>query len=234
MRTLHFLAASLLIAISLPVVFAADSIKVTSIVDGDTFKAKVGTKVETVRIIGIDTTETVDPRKAVQCFGKEASAQLKKLLNGKTVTLIANPAEDRDIYKRLLRYVEIDDKDIGASMIADGYAHSYKQYPHPRLDAYNALEKTAREGNKGLWGSCNASSASSKAAKKSGKTVSSAASSKTTCIIKGNISTTREKIYHVKGCKNYESTQIDTAAGERWFCSESDAKAAGWRKAGNC
>lgn len=60
--------------------------------DGDTFKAKVGTKVETVRIIGIDTPETVDPRKVVQCFGKEASAQLKKLLNGKAVTLVANPA----------------------------------------------------------------------------------------------------------------------------------------------
>lgn len=233
MGTLHILVASFLVTVTLPIAFAADSIKVTGVVDGDTFKAKVGTTVETVRIIGIDTPETADTRKEVQCFGKEASARLKSIINGKVVTLVANPAEDKDMYKRLLRYVEVGGKDIGASMIADGYAHSYKKYPHPRLDAYNALEKTAREGNKGLWGSCSTSSASSKAAK-SNKAVSSAASSKSSCTIKGNISTSGEKIYHVKGCKSYGSTQIDTATGERWFCSESDAKAAGWRKAGNC
>lgn len=231
MRTLHILIASLLFTISIPITFAANSTgRVTGVVDGDTFKVKIGTKVETVRIIGIDTPETVDPRKTVQCFGKQASAQLKKLLNRKNVMLVTNPAEDTDKYKRLLRYVELRGKDIGALMIAEGYAHSYKQYPHPRLDTYNALEKKARDGNKGLWSSCSTSSASSKAESSSG----SAVSSKESCTIKGNVSATGEKIYHVKGCKSYDNTQIDTAAGERWFCSESEAKTSGWRKAGNC
>ena len=54
------------------------------------------------------------------------------------------------------------------------------------------------------------------------------------CTIKGNISAKKEKIYHVEGCGSYAKTKIDESAGERWFCTEEDAKAAGWRKAGNC
>lgn len=65
-------------------------------------------------------------------------------------------------------------------------------------------------------------------AKKSATTIS--------CTIKGNISTNakKEKIYHMKGCPNYNQTIIDTTKGERMFCSESEAKIAGWRKALNC
>jgi|GEM_PF-3437483 len=126
---------------------------VTSVVDGDTFKVQLDT-IETVRIIGIDTPETVHPSKPVQCFGKEASAKLKELLDGEEVTLEQNPVEDRDKYDRLLRYVDLDGEDIGASMIEEGFAYSYKQYPHPRLAEYNELEQEAREERRGLWGSC--------------------------------------------------------------------------------
>jgi hypothetical protein len=56
-----------------------------------------------------------------------------------------------------------------------------------------------------------------------------------TCNVKGNVSqSTKEKIYHVPGCPNYGQTVIETTAGERMFCSEAEARAAGWRKAGNC
>jgi hypothetical protein len=51
-----------------------------------------------------------------------------------------------------------------------------------------------------------------------------------TCRIKGNISATGERIYHVPGQRYYDATYIDTAAGEHWFCSEAEARAAGWRK----
>jgi hypothetical protein len=54
------------------------------------------------------------------------------------------------------------------------------------------------------------------------------------CDIKGNISSSGEKIYHSPGCASYSRTVIDTSAGERWFCSESEAESAGWRKAKNC
>ena len=52
--------------------------------------------------------------------------------------------------------------------------------------------------------------------------------------IKGNISSKGEKIYHYPGCQSYKATQIDESKGERWFSSEAEAKAAGWRIAGNC
>jgi len=57
---------------------------------------------------------------------------------------------------------------------------------------------------------------------------------KSDCDIKGNISTSGEKIYHLPGCGSYAKTQVDEKRGERWFCSEREAQEAGWRKALNC
>jgi len=54
------------------------------------------------------------------------------------------------------------------------------------------------------------------------------------CAIKGNINASGEKIYHLPGCGSYSKTQIDESNGEKWFCNEAEARAAGWRKAGNC
>ncbi|MDB4977923.1 MAG: Micrococcal nuclease [Candidatus Peribacteria bacterium] len=159
-RRLSIISASLALITVVPLAIAADNVKVTKVVDGDTLHVLLNGEDETIRIIGIDTPETVDPRKDVQCFGKEASARMTKLVKNKKVTLVENPADNRDKYDRLLRYVELKGKDIGAQLISEGYAYSYKQYPHPRLEDYNALEVTAREGNKGLWESCGAASSS--------------------------------------------------------------------------
>jgi len=403
-NTLNLLVAFLGIAI--PISTWAASAAVLDVTDGDTLRVELDGVTEKVRIIGIDTPETVDPRKPVQCFGKEASAHLKELLSNETIELETNPAEDRDVYDRLLRYVRLDGEDVGAAMVRDGYAHSYKKYPHPRLEAYNALEDEAREANRGLWNSCNegeqqgsfsdvASShpyisaiewgknsnvlsgypdgtfqpdknvnraellkimlaakgidttsasvpsgffdvdenawyapyirfakhegivqgyedrtfrpnqtvnfaealkmayliygidtqdtggewysrylnharsnsilfssnvnialgmarkdvvwiayklqnwkpptASSKPVSKSSSSKSSIQNQSTECLIKGNISTkTDERIYHVQGCGSYNQTVIDTSKGERWFCTEEEAVASGWRKALNC
>jgi hypothetical protein len=78
--------------------------------------------------------------------------------------------------------------------------------------------------------------AKKKASAKSSKAASSkaAVAPSTSCTIKGNISATKEKIFHVIGCPNYGQTVIDTTKGERMFCSEQEAKDAGWRKALNC
>ena len=392
-------AAILSVSFLLPTsAFAQEQGTVTSVVDGDTFKVEIDGSFKTVRIIGIDTPETVHPSKPVQCFGREASAALKEVLDGEEVTLEKNPAEERDKYGRLLRYVHIDGVDIGASMIEEGFAYSYKQYPHPRLEEYNTLEKEAREESRGLWGSCGGDAgefsdvssshpyiAAIRWGKESGvlsgypdgtfqpdRTVNRAeflkivlaadgidvasASDPTgfrdvnesawyapyiryakrqgivqgypdesfkpeqavnfaealkmayvalaisgdasasgawyepylsharsngvlfsnnvnggtgmsrkdvvwivwkllegsdvsesesssepeeetvsdSCKIKGNISSSDEKIYHLPGCGSYEKTVIDESAGEQWFCSEQEAVAAGWRKAGNC
>ena len=133
----------------------AQNVTVTEVIDGDTVVAQVSSdKAEKVRIVGIDTPETVDPRKPVQCFGEEASARMKELAEGKAVTLERKPDEDRDYYGRLLRYVILDGRDIGAQMISEGYAFSYKRYPHPRLAEYNRLEREARQQGLGLWSEC--------------------------------------------------------------------------------
>lgn len=132
--------------------------KVLSVVDGDTIKVDVRGKKETVRLLGIDTPETVDPRKSVQCFGKAASDKMKSFVSGKSVILIDDSTQgNRDKYSRLLRYVYLPDEKrtfVNGEMVKQGYSFSYREYPTKMLDKFNAFEKYAREHNLGLWGSC--------------------------------------------------------------------------------
>ncbi len=90
--------------------FADERGKVVKIVDGDTIKVKIGGSTETVRLIGVDTPETVHPNRPVEYFGKEASAFTKRMANGKSVRLEDDPeCTNRDKYGRLLRYVYLPD-----------------------------------------------------------------------------------------------------------------------------
>lgn len=129
---------------------------VTHIVDGDTIDVRdAAGKTERVRFVGIDTPETVDPRKEVQCFGKEASAYVKKILDGKTVTMEAKPDEDKDAYGRLLRYVFVEEKDIGLILLSEGYAFSVcEKFPHAKCKEYEAEAKKAESMELGLWSAC--------------------------------------------------------------------------------
>lgn len=132
---------------------------VTKVVDGDTFKCRLepSNTLITVRIIGIDTPETVAPGKPVQCYGPEASAHAKKLLSGKTVELIYDPSQDvYDRYGRTLAYVTLDDgQDFGRLMIRDGYAREYTyRKPYDNIGIYQNAERLADALNRGLWGKC--------------------------------------------------------------------------------
>lgn len=123
--------------------------KVTNIVDGDTIKVS---ELGTLRLIGIDTPETRDPRKPVQCFGKEASNKAKELLSGKRVYLEFDPANRTDKYERTLAYVYREDGLFyNAEIIKEGYAHSYVTFPHPKLEEFNQYQREARRDNRGLW-----------------------------------------------------------------------------------
>jgi len=130
--------------------------KVTEVVDGDTIKVDLGNgNIKTVRYIGIDTPETVDPRKTVQCFGKEASAKNKELVGGGTVGLEKDVSET-DKYGRLLRYVYMGDLFINQELVAQGYAHASAYPPDIKYQSkFTAAEQQARISNKGLWGACN-------------------------------------------------------------------------------
>jgi micrococcal nuclease len=132
---------------------------VTSIVDGDTIKATIDGSSEKIRLLGIDTPETKDPRKPVQCYGKEATEKLTKLLMNKKVRLVKDLSQgSRDKYGRLLRYIYLEDgTNINATMVKEGYAFAYRKYPTDQLEELIELENLAKNSNIGLWSpkSCN-------------------------------------------------------------------------------
>ncbi|MDY0097439.1 MAG: thermonuclease family protein [Candidatus Dojkabacteria bacterium] len=125
---------------------------VSRVVDGDTFKID---KLGTIRLIGIDTPETVDPRKEVQCYGVEASNKAKELLEGKEITLeFDNSQGDVDNYGRILAYVYMEDgRMFNEVMILEGYAHEYTyNTPYKYQNEFKIAENNARESKLGLWG----------------------------------------------------------------------------------
>jgi len=133
---------------------------VVSVTDGDTLKINIDGTTETLRLIGIDTPETVDPRKPVQCFGKEASNKAKELLSGQKVRIEKDSTQgDRDKYGRLLAYVWRDDGLFyNEYMIKQGYAHEYTyDMPYKYQSDFKSAQTYARENQLGLWSSstCN-------------------------------------------------------------------------------
>jgi len=136
--------------------------KVTEYVDGDTIIVDMNGSPETLRFIGVDTPETHDPRKAVQCFGKTAAAFTKATIakQGSRVRLEADPLNtNRDRYGRLLRYIYLPDGTlVNAEIIKQGYGFAYTGFPFTKSDEFISYQKSAREQNKGLWSDCKPSS----------------------------------------------------------------------------
>lgn len=128
--------------------------KVIKVVDGDTFEVSFSGKKDKVRLIGVDTPEVVDPRKPVQCYGREASAKAKSVLTGQEVILKSDPTQsDRDRYNRMLRYVYLKDGTFfNKLMIQEGYAHEYTyNIPYQYQLEFKESEKKARTEKRGLW-----------------------------------------------------------------------------------
>lgn len=127
---------------------------VSRVIDGDTVQLSTGEK---VRLVAIDAPESVDPRKPVEHFGKEASAYLRKLLDGEKVELTYdqnNAAKGhKDRYGRLLCYVRRarDGLEVNAEMVRSGHAHAYSKYPSERAEEMRKLEREAQEAKRGLW-----------------------------------------------------------------------------------
>lgn len=131
--------------------------EVSSVIDGDTFKVKIEKGIITVRMLGINTPETLDPRRTIECFGLEASMETRQLLIGKNVRLNLNPKrETKDKYGRYLAYVYRDDGlFVNQELLAGGYAREYT-YGSAYLfqEEFRAIEKKAKSEQKGLWGKC--------------------------------------------------------------------------------
>lgn len=129
---------------------------VTKVIDGDTIEIEGGEK---VRYLGVDTPETKDPRKPVQCFGKEASNKNKELVEGKRV-IMEKDITDKDKYDRLLRFVFLPLKDgnrlfVNDYLIREGYAQVLTIPPDVKFgEQFLEAQRKAREQKKGLWDSC--------------------------------------------------------------------------------
>lgn len=128
--------------------------QVVKVIDGDTITVEKAGKTETLRLIGINTPETVDPRKSVECFGKEASAKAKELLSGKQVKLEADPTQgELDKYQRVLRYVFLlDGTNFNKLMIEQGYAYEYTyNTPYKYQIEFKQAQQAAETAKRGLW-----------------------------------------------------------------------------------
>jgi micrococcal nuclease len=138
--------------VSTPAARVPEVRRVTRVIDGDTIEVEVGRGVRKVRLLGIDTPETKDPRRPVECFGREAAAKMRGLVGGRAVRLERDEVSDTvDRYGRLLRYVYSGDRLVNAEMIRQGYARAYLLFPFSRRDEFREHEREARDRGAGLW-----------------------------------------------------------------------------------
>lgn len=220
---------------------------VTRVVDGDTIRVNLDGQEVTIRMIGLDTPETKDPRKPVQCFGQEASNRAVQLLNGATVYLEVDPTQGTyDAYQRLLSYVWLSDGRLfNQLMIDEGYAFEYTyNKPYKYQASFKNSQRTAREQQRGLWSPATCNGVASPVASgqvgsgdpdvtytDSDSTNTSGGSASTIesypCAvnqIKGNVNS---GIYHVPGGASYAKT----TANVQCFDTEAEAVSAGFRRA---
>ncbi|HEX6419064.1 MAG TPA: thermonuclease family protein [Acidimicrobiales bacterium] len=133
------------------------SATVVRVIDGDTLEVDIGGRRASVRLIGIDTPETVHPDKPAACFGPEASARLGALLPAGSTVRLTRDVEPRDAYDRLLAYVERtpDGLLVNADLVAAGYAEAEHHPPNTvHRDRFERAERAARAAGLGLWSAC--------------------------------------------------------------------------------
>ncbi|GGA52815.1 hypothetical protein GCM10007416_27380 [Kroppenstedtia guangzhouensis] len=190
--------------------------RVIRVIDGDTVVVEIGGKEEKVRFIGVNTPETNHPKIGVEYYGKEASHYTKDRLEGKEVRLELDE-EKRDQYGRLLAYLWLKDELFNATLVKEGYARIMTVPPNVKYqETFLRLEREARKKDAGLWRKEDDQEA------KTGQDEG--------CVgkIKGNINRKGEKIYHTRMSPQYDETKP-----ERWFCTEQEAKEAGYRAPAN-
>lgn len=137
-------------------------VPIIRVVDGDTVHVLVNGQETTVRLVGINTPETVKPDSPIECFGPEASAYAKKMLTDRQVTLEFDASQGRtDQYGRTLAYVWRQLPGGGLRLfnleaVAGGYAQErqYGPTPYAWKKAFRSAQASAQKGNLGMWGSC--------------------------------------------------------------------------------
>lgn len=202
---------------------------VTNVVDGDTIDVSFHNQKERVRLLLVDTPETKHPSKPVQPFGPEASQFAKETLEGKEVELEFDVSE-RDKYGRLLAYVWIDGKMFNEMLLEKGLARvAYVFAPNTKyVDRFYEIQKKAQKEGIGIWSIENYVQEDGFQSINADSLNKEENNENEDCLIKGNINSKGEKIYHTPDSPSYEQTKP-----EMWFCTEEEAQAAGFRPPNN-
>ena len=189
------------------------------VIDGDTIM--VGD--HKVRLHGIDAPELgqpcTDPQGVEWDCGTWVAREARARWQGRRAECTA---QDRDRHGRIVATCRIGGQDIGRALVADGLALAYRRYSM----AYDLDEKSAVIAGRGLHGH-----RMQRPSRYRNAPTPDPAPPSPGCVIKGNISSSGNRIYHVPGQDHYDRTRIRTENGERWFCTEAEARAAGWRRA---
>jgi endonuclease YncB( thermonuclease family) len=193
--------------------------RVVAVSDGDTFTLQTPDKRQVkIRLAEIDAPETGQP------YGTKSREALSNLVFGKDVAVAV---QTTDRYGRTVGRPSVSDLDVCEEMVRIGAAWVYRQYVMDR--SLFAVENEARRAGRGIWSLSEADNAPPWEWRRSGNQDNAPAAG---CNIKGNIGSGGKRIYHMPGSSSYGATRIDESNGERWFCSEAEAQAEGWRSPG--
>ena len=177
-----------------------------------------------IRLHGIDAPESAQTYRAggkTWPCGAAARRALRERIAGWPVECAER---DRDRYGRIVAVCRVDGADLNAWMVSQGWAVAYRKYSTD----YVSHETSAKAARRGLW---RGEFVEPSRWRRGERLEPAAASGAGDCHIKGNISRKGTRIYHVPGGQSYAKARIDTAKGERWFCTEAEARAVGWRRA---
>jgi endonuclease YncB( thermonuclease family) len=202
-------------------VLAANLAGTVSVIDGDTIEIQG----ERIRILDIDALEsrqtcTRSDGSEWRC-GQQAALALADWIDQRTVTCVG---DSRDRYGRILARCVVSGEDVATWLARNGWGVPYRDC---KCEVVRDAAGQAKIAKAGIWSSAFVMPWDFRHGQQ-GTSGNDSASDQ--CAIKGNISSSGERIYHLPGGEYYEKTKIDPSKGERWFCSEAQAQTAGWRK----
>jgi micrococcal nuclease len=203
-------------------------VEVTQVIDGDTVRIIYEGKETTVRYLLVDTPETNHPRFGEQPLGQEATERNRQLLeNADQVEIEFDVGGRFDDYNRLLGYFYADGRSVQEQLLEEGLARvAYIYPPNTRyVDEFRNAEADAKQQQIGIWEFENYST--DRGFNSDAYQPDNAEAPSQDCRIKGNINRSGNKIYHMPGTASYEQTNP-----EQWFCTEQQARDAGFRSAG--
>lgn len=204
--TIHLRSASALELVGTPEISDGDSLRI-----GD----------QKIRLHGIDAFENgQDCERGTRRYNCGAAAE--NALRALAKDGLSCQGDDVDGYDRLIAICQAKGRDINAAMVRSGHALAFRRYS----EDYIAEEEEARTSGMGAWAGTFTAPWDFRSAKWE---AASQAAPNPACPIKGNINGKGMRIYHTPWSRSYARTSINVARGERWFCDEAEAQAAGWR-----